>query len=271
MKKILFLGLVLLMMSKAYSQIMYTPVTPNFEIDLSPAGGIAANLFPIDFNNDGTVDFNFRWDVFSPGTYFMHITSSNSYNPNNQVMGLGTFNSYGVPYAMPLSLNTMIGSSSAGWITEQRGPLIGDGENTNFLGLGDRYIGVRFLASGQYYYGWILVSFVANKLIIKSYAYQSTPNIPIAAGDEGGSLSVEDRNLTYKIKLYPNPVAESVKLSGLKGTAQYKIYTTEGRIIKRGTVDSSNKEINVSELLNGSYVLSVENKDQKAEMKFIKK
>lgn len=271
MKKILFLGLTLLMMGKAYSQIVYTPVNPNFEIDLSPTGGSAANLFPIDFNNDGAVDFNFRWDVFSAGTYFMHITSSTSYNPNNQVMGLGSFNSYGVPYAMPLNVDTMIGSSSAGWITEPRGPLIGDGESTNFLGLGDRYIGVRFLVAGQYYYGWVLVSFATNKLTIKSYAYQSTPNVAIEAGNKGGSLGVEDRNLTDKVKLYPNPATESVKLSGLKGTSQYKIYNTEGRIIKRGTIDTTNNKIIISEFVNGTYVLSVENRDQKTEMKFMKK
>jgi hypothetical protein len=66
MKKNVFLGLFLLMMGKAYSQIVYTPVNPNFEINLSPTGGSSANLFPIDFNNDGVVDFNFRWDVFGP-------------------------------------------------------------------------------------------------------------------------------------------------------------------------------------------------------------
>jgi hypothetical protein len=273
MKKNVFLGLFLLMMGKAYSQIVYTPVNPNFEINLSPTGGSSANLFPIDFNNDGVVDFNFRWDVFGPGTYFMHITSSNSfsYNPSNQAIGTGNFNSFGVPYAMPLSSGVSLSSTSAGWITEPRGPLIGDGETQNFLALGDRYIGVRFLVGSQYYYGWILVSFTTNKLTIKSYAYQSTPNASITTGNTGGSLAVGDHHVNpAKMELYPNPASEFIKLPDLKQTSAYEIYNAEGRIVKSGTVDSK-KEINISELLNGSYIISVMDKDQQSNMKFIKK
>ena len=272
MKKNILLALVLLMMSKAYSQIVYAPITPNVDINLSPTGGSAANLFPIDFNNDGVVDFNFRWDVFSPGVYFMHITSGNAgaYNSQNQAIGTGSNNSFGVPYAMPLNANTNISSSSTGWITEQRGPLIGDGQSANFLGLGDRYIGVRFRISGQYHYGWVLVSFITNKLIIKSYAYQSSPDMAILAGDTGGSLGVGDYNLGESIKLYPNHTSDYIKIEGIKGGITYKIYNIEGRVVETGATDSNN-EINVLQLIAGSYTLSIEGKKQNYIIKFIKK
>ncbi|MCS3533097.1 T9SS type A sorting domain-containing protein [Chryseobacterium sp. JUb7] len=269
MKKI-FTALVLLLMGKAYSQIIYTPVTPNFEINLSPTGGSSANLFPIDFNNDGVVDFNFRWDVYDTGTYFMHITSSNSYsyNSNNQVVGKGVSNSYGVPYAMSLDVNTTIGPSSMGWITEPRGPLIGDSESSNFLGLGDKYIGIKFLSAGQYYFGWVLVSFITNKLIIKSYAYQTTPNTGIEAGNEGGALGVEYKDFSNMFKLYPNPTTEYLKIAGNKETIGYTIHNLEGRKVKSGIVNADNK-INVSELIKGTYVILINNKGWST--KFIKK
>jgi hypothetical protein len=272
MTKKIFLSLTLLLIGKAYSQIVHTSVTPNFEINLAPITGSEANLFPIDFNNDGTVDFNFRWDVFSPGTYFMHITSSNTntYNPNNQVIGSGTSNSFSVPYAMPLSAGTPIVGTSTGWITEQRGPLISDAQNTNFLGLGDRYIGVRFFVGGQYYYGWILVSFVANKLIIKSYAYQTNPNLEIIAGNTGGTLGVDNHYLNSTIKLYPNPAVEYIKISGIKGNTQYQIYNGEGKIVKTGMIDAKN-EISARELVSGSYIISVKNNNHQYKIKFIKK
>ena len=257
--------------SKAYSQIVYTAVTPNFEIDIT--GGSAGDLFPIDFNNDGAVDFNFRWDVYGGGQYFMHITSSNqfNYNPNNQVIGSGNSNAFGVPYAMPLDYGTSIGSSSGGWTTEQRGPLIGDGDNGNFLNLGDKYIGVRFIAGGQMYYGWILVSFVLNKLIIKSYAYQTNPSLGILAGHTG-NLSVGDRNINVvnSIKVYPNPAVDLIKLLHVKGAFEYIIYNVEGKVVQRGNTDS-NSEISVSELTQGSYFLSVKQKNQQEVLKFIKK
>lgn len=264
--------LLLMISSKAYSQIVYTAVTPNFEIDLSPTSGAAADLYPIDFNNDGQVDFNFRWDVFTPGQYFMHITSSNqfSYNPGNRVIGTGNSNAFGVPYAMPLDYGTAIGASSTGWTTEQRGPLIGDGGNGNFLNLGDKYIGVRFIAGGQTYYGWILVSFVLNKLIIKSYAYQTNPSLGILAGHTG-NLSVEDqnKNVVNSIRVYPNPAADFIKLSNLKGAAEYMIYNAEGKVVLRGNTNI-NTEISVAELTEGSYFLSVKQKNQPEVVKFIK-
>lgn len=271
MTKNIFLGLLLLMMSKAYSQIVYTPVTPNVEINLSPTNGSAANLFPIDFNNDGAVDFNFRWDVFSPGTYFMHITSGNAgggFNPQNQVMGTGTANSFGVPYATPLDYGTAIGSTSSGWTTEPRGPLIGDAENANFLGLGDKYIGVRFLAAGQLYYGWVLVSFTANRLTIKSYAYQTNSSLGILAGHTG-SLSTIDTPSAEKIMLYPNPASEYVKLSGFKGNVKYQIHNAEGKMMQQGTTGPK-ADINISPLTKGVYIFSAEDKNQQYKLKFIK-
>ncbi|WP_054509487.1 T9SS type A sorting domain-containing protein [Chryseobacterium sp. ERMR1:04] len=269
MKK-MFTALVFLLIGKAYSQIIYTPVTPNFEINLSQTGGSSANLFPIDFNNDGVVDFNFRWNVYGTGTYFMHITSSNSYsyNSNNQVIVKGMSNSYGVPYAMPLDVSTPIGPSSTGWITEARGPLIGDGESSNFLGLGDKYIGIRFLSAGQYYYGWVLVSFVTNKLIIKSYAYQTASNTGIEAGNEGGSLGVEKKDFINVFNLYPNPTTEYLKIVGNKETIGYAIHNMEGKKVRSGIVNADN-EINVSELIKGTYVISINNKNWST--KFIKK
>ena len=268
MKTKLFFGLLLLIVSKAYSQIVYTPVTPNHEINISVGG--QANLFAIDFNNDGDVDFNFRWDVFSPGVYFMHITSSNtfSYNPDNQVMGTGNSNSFGVPYASPLDYGTAIGSTSSGWITEQRGPLIGDGQAANFLDLGDKYIGVRFLAGGQLYYGWVLVSFTTNLLTIKSYAYQTNPSLGILAGSTG-SLSTVDAPSAEKITLYPNPASEYVKVSGFKGNVKYQIHNAEGKMIQQGMTDSKT-EINISQLTKGFYIFSVEDKNHPQTMKFIK-
>lgn len=270
MYKKIFFVLLILFVSKAQSQIVYTSVNPNFEIDFSSVGS-AANLFPIDFNNDGVVDFNFRYDVYNPGNYFVHITSSNSfsYNPNNKAMGTGTFNSYGVPYAKPLAFGTDISSASANWITEQRGPLLADQQNPNFMTLGDRYIGVRFLVNGQNFYGWILVSLGNNKLMIKSYAYQSTPNTGISAGDTGGSLDVKDNNNPQKrLKIFPNPTDEYIKISGLKGKAHYKIYNMDGKNLKNG-IANSDTQIMVSELVRGEYMMIVEENDQPVVMKFI--
>lgn len=67
------------------------------------------------------------------------------------------------------------------------------------------------------------------------------------------------------VKVYPNPVKNSLSVSGITKDQQYEIYSMDGKMIKTGTY-SSGKTIDVNTLTKGVYLLKIENQN----LKFIK-
>lgn len=67
------------------------------------------------------------------------------------------------------------------------------------------------------------------------------------------------------VKVYPNPVKNSLSVSGITKDQQYEIYSMDGKMIKTG-IYSSGKTIDVNILTKGVYLLKIENQN----LKFIK-
>jgi len=86
-----------------------------------------------------------------------------------------------------LPLNTSIGTSS-GW-HDAGDAYINPFWGTTMFPTGDIYIGAQFKLSGNVHYGWILVNWnAAGTFIVKSFAYEDTPNTSINAGAQGAVL-----------------------------------------------------------------------------------
>lgn len=56
-------------------------------------------------------------------------------------------------------------------------------------GLSEGYLGFSYADSGESYYGWANVSVSPYEVTVKDFAYESTPNTAIAAGDTGSLTS----------------------------------------------------------------------------------
>ncbi len=67
------------------------------------------------------------------------------------------------------------------------------------------------------------------------------------------SLAVNDFN-KEKLNVYPNPAKSFIKIYGLEKSADYKIYTVDGKLIKKGTADKD-AEISISNFVKGTYIL----------------
>ena len=63
----------------------------------------------------------------------------------------------------------------------------------HFNGAGDKYVGLKFKIGENTHYGWVRINVDSgvNSIIIKDYAYESTPDLGIKAGEEDVSLPVE--------------------------------------------------------------------------------
>ncbi|RXM52470.1 MULTISPECIES: fibronectin type III domain-containing protein [unclassified Chryseobacterium] len=70
------------------------------------------------------------------------------------------------------------------------------------------------------------------------------------------------------ILIYPNPVSTILYVKNISKKAKYKIYNAAGQIIVEGIL--LNNEINVTKLINGVYVIDIDDNGNTAQRKFIK-
>jgi hypothetical protein len=70
------------------------------------------------------------------------------------------------------------------------------------------------------------------------------------------------------IMIYPNPVSSVLFVKNISKRAKYKIYNAAGQVISDGIL--LNNQINVSRLINGVYVIDIEDNGKTVQKKFIK-
>lgn len=70
------------------------------------------------------------------------------------------------------------------------------------------------------------------------------------------------------ILIYPNPVRTVLYVKNIGKRANYKIYSAAGRVIASGIL--LNNQINVTKLINGVYVIDIEDNGKSVQKKFIK-
>ncbi len=70
------------------------------------------------------------------------------------------------------------------------------------------------------------------------------------------------------IHIYPNPVSSVLYVKNISIKAQYKIYSAVGRLISTGII--LNNAIDVSNLINGMYMIEIEDGNTTVQKKFLK-
>ncbi|WP_053082731.1 GEVED domain-containing protein [Chryseobacterium angstadtii] len=70
------------------------------------------------------------------------------------------------------------------------------------------------------------------------------------------------------IMIYPNPVSSVLYVKNISKRAKYKIYNSAAQIIGEGIL--LNNQINVGKLINGVYVIDIEDNGKSVQKKFIK-
>jgi len=248
MKKIYSLSALLLNVLLFQAQIVYNDIP-----DITETVGSRAVPFyefaPMDFNNDGTPEYKFSW--FYNGTTMWNLNIRHSATDARTAQQTGPFNFR----LHVLAENEMIGPAlywpnlDSPYVSNQNTPL--------FQAQGDRYIGVQFKIGANTHYGWILINFTNLTLIVKSFAYQSTPNTTIAAGDKGTLAVSETVKRENMIKLYPNPAKDYVMVKGM-GEFEYTIIDMAGKMVQSGN-SLAEKEINTTKLPRGNYFVKLKN------------
>lgn len=263
---------VLLSFFYSNAQIVYTDISPDIISVMTTNPGYQINVCPIDFNNDGVSEYNFRWDDWGSTLWFMHFTFNNNNNNKIAIFSPTSPNPFNDVLVKPLLLNNII-DQNLNWGTSIPEPFIGNSDFPNFLGLGDRYIGVRFNIGQNLHYGWVLVSFEtfgsSRRIVIKSYAYNTIPNQSILAG-QTSNLNNNDYEIN-NFKIYPNPVVKTLQIHNLSDSSISKIFifNGQGQNVYESIYSMSN--LDLSSMVSGIYFISIINDEGNVEThKFIK-
>jgi len=142
----------------------------------------------IDFNGDGTLEFSLGDQGGFFGIPSRVVAETNDPNLLNFVTKTATWDQF-----ESIPLGTLIDSTSGYYAT------VDCFFNNAVFPTGDGYIGVKFDLNGNMHYGWVFVELHTNQTVtVKSYAYETTPNTGIAAGDTGGTSAVLVTGITVQ-------------------------------------------------------------------------
>jgi hypothetical protein len=239
----------------ANAQVVYTDVDPDFTAD--PAQNDPVYAVGLDMDNDAANDFilacrdstisgnRVRWTVVAP-------------LGSNAVAG----ETLSYDYALALDAGAMI-DNTVNWIaatnTMAYNVNSANPYDENWNGVTDKYLGLQFETGGSTYYGWARLDVLADGDVwtIKDYAYESTANAGIEAGDMGSAANLDEATLdqlVHFINKANNTVL--VKVNGLEGGV-VNVVSAAGQTVQAGNVENGAFVVNMNDLTAGVYMINV--------------
>ncbi|MCH7637993.1 MAG: T9SS type A sorting domain-containing protein [Bacteroidetes bacterium] len=197
--------------SDADAQIVYVDIDPDLDVmdTFTPPTFAGPG---VDFDGDGDAEIFFGEDNTKP--YTLADTEALSDGPDGVTGIVGnilTFAPYYFAYFVPLSTGAPISAGNATVTGYSFATFTFGGLDPNgFIGIGDTYIGVQFTFDGATtHYAWLRVEMPsAGRILVKDFAYESTPDTPINAGQMVTAIEPGPDGLpgTHNLSaVYPNP------------------------------------------------------------------
>lgn len=232
----------------ASGQIIYTDVDPDF-------ASADANI-GLDMNNDTNFDFVLI-DSAAPAIGIGNYMSAS---------GNGFLGSQPGAYVYPFALisGDTISSGQTTWFNGAGAGTLNyvscynGGGSSNWCGVTDKYLGLRFTVGADTFYGWarLDVSLSGDQFILKDYAYNSVAGEAI---DAGQTLSVSE--LKIPKAYYINCVDRFVTISNIQGAANYKVISLSGQTVLTSSTRLENQTVDLNGLASGIYIVEVSNEE----------
>jgi hypothetical protein len=244
-------------------QITYTDISP----DVNLSGPSNYNL---DMDNNGQPELQFIFYTYADS---LISTTLNYQVIFNSTATLGNLYQNMIPFPTALNSGDSIRPSAPDWRdtsiyggNQYLAVVSTYGSQTstfgNWLGVTDKYVGIRFNINNQPHYGWIrlTVGATANQIIVKDFAYRTTPGIGLTAGQttlvgvSETTASVPSIHV-FDHTLFVNLPAESA----LGGTLQ--MYNSIGQLVKTESITDSAMRISAGDLASGVYLVQLTQPD----------
>ncbi|MBK5213480.1 MAG: T9SS type A sorting domain-containing protein [Flavobacteriaceae bacterium] len=233
------LSLAIAGVADASGQIIYTDVNPDF------VGGLT-DSFAVDFDGGSVNDVTIIQS--NNGNY--ELVKAMPYSTN----GVLAASNGGYFYASNIAYGTPI-DAGAGAFRSFGSFCAGVGyAGSQFCGAGPGYIGVQFDLSGSTHYGWVRVDIAdSSNFIVMDFAYESTPDMAINAGDKGPLGVGEQMFEGFKYYVTNN----QLNLSANTAMEKVVLHNMLGQQIVSQKLNSSSETINLSGLQAGVYIATV--------------
>lgn len=186
---------------KAYSLAAGAVVAVSSEAEAQVAHSGTVNetvtsSFLIDIDGDGVNDYNIGINTWSSTSTSNSITYTyySGFFYINPLVGSNELLSTGGSYLVALSSSETVSSGLSIWNYNSNNlnlgyTYYGSVYNSNFIGQGDKFIGVKFDIDGNTHYGWIRVNVESglgnSQITVVDWAYEQTPDASIMTGDTG--------------------------------------------------------------------------------------
>lgn len=252
------------------AQIVYTDPADVTVDDDNNANGLSA--IGLDMDNDAAFDFilgsrdttlnvyggiDVRFTLVAPAVAGNAIafTSTSTYNGNTYYQAAALNNGDGINNTLNWASTTQTMAQEVNFLSyPQYNYTLGF-----WNGVTDKYLGLKFTTGANTYYGWarLDVSSVADVFTLKDYAYNSTADAAINAGDMGSaSLSEADIDaLVHFINQANNTVL--VKVNGELSNGVVNVVSTSGQVVQTGKVENGTFVVNMNGLTAGVYMINV--------------
>lgn len=239
------------------AQVMYFDVDPDYSVDDdNNAGGFTA--VGLDMDQDMTNDFILAARD-TTGATIGHVRYSLVAPLGSNAVAGETPSSF--DYALALDAGNMI-DNTLNWIAATNTMAYNvdssNPYNENWNGVTDKYLGLRFVTGGQTYYGWarLDVDAIGDVWTLKDFAYESTADTGIEAGDMGPA-NVSEAELDQLVHFINKPNnTVLVKVSGLEG-GLVKVVSAAGQMVQAGNVENNQFVVNMNDLTPGVYMINV--------------
>lgn len=241
------------------AQVVYTNVDPDQTYDdVQDANGFDA-IVGLDLNNDATFDFVIAaLDSTFSGTRVRQTLVAPYGTAGNAVAG-ETPSAY--DYALALDAGNMI-DNTLNWIaatnTMAYNVAGSNPYNENWNGVSDKYLGLQFNVGGNTHYGWarLDVDAIGDVFTLKDYAYQSTANTGLTAG-EGMPANLDEATLDQLVHFINQPNnTVLVKVNGLEGGV-VSVVSVSGQVVSTGNVENGTYTVDMNGLTAGVYMINV--------------
>ncbi len=237
----------------ANAQIVYTDVDPDFSHPGDEVG------FGLDMNNDGNFDFiiaSADTIVTSGRVRYTVVAGYGTQAAANAIAG-ETPSAYN--YALALDMGTMI-DNTLNWIAATNTMAYSvDSANPyaeNWNGVTDKYLGLRFNAGGNDYYGWARmdVQAIADAWTLKDYAYQAGQT-----GIEAGATAFIEEGTMDQYVHFINQADNSVmvRMNEAITGANVTVVSASGQVVQSGAVNGSEFVVDMNGLAGGIYMINV--------------
>jgi hypothetical protein len=231
-------------------------VNPDYSHDAPQNNGFAA--YPLDLNNDQTVDFVVASrDTVTPNAH-VRLTFAAPYGAGNAVAG-ETPSAY--DYALALDINTMV-DSTLNWIAATNTMAYNvdsaNPYNENWNGVTDKYLGLQFVVGGNTHYGWARLdcNAIGDSVVVKDYAFDATPNTGIMTGNMGASLTeTQIENLVKFVNQANNSV--KVVVNGNLTNGVVSVISSTGQVVSTDVIKDKTFFVDMNNLSSGIYMVNV--------------